>query len=48
MGWDKEWEMRLQIQSGADFLVTQVVWTDLSILRGQSVPGKQWEEETES
>lgn len=33
MGWDKEWEMRLQTQSGADFLVTRVVWTDLSILR---------------
>lgn len=47
MGWDKEWEMRPQMQSGADFLMTQVVWTDLSILRDQFVAGKHREVETE-
>lgn len=47
VGWDKEWEMRPEVQSGADFLATEVMWTDPSILRDQPVPGKQWELETE-
>lgn len=35
------------MQSGADFLMTQVVWTDLSILRDRFVAGKHREVETE-